>query len=70
MKKLFSTMLAAVTALAALATDYPGTVHVDGFNLPAAVTVSQSGDNYTVTFGNFSQLGTVEITAPGTTSNA
>jgi len=63
-------MLAAVTALAALAsTDYPGTVHVDGFNLPAAVTVSQSGDNYTVTFGSFSQLGTVEITAPGTTSN-
>ena len=70
MKKLFTTMLAAVTALAALAsTDYPGTVHVDGFNLPAAVTVSQSGDNYTVTFGSFSQLGTVEITAPGTTSN-
>ena len=63
-------MLAAVTALAALAsTDYPGTVHVDGFNLPAAVTVSQSGDNYTVTFGNFSQLGTVEITAPGTTTD-
>lgn len=70
MKKLFTTMLAAVMALAALAsTDYPGTVHVDGFNLPAAVTVSQSGDNYTVTFGNFSQLGTVEITAPGTTTN-
>ena len=70
MKKLFSTMLAAVTALAALAsTDYPGTVHVDGFNLLAAVTVSQSGDNYTVTFGSFSQIGTVEITAPGTTSN-
>ena len=70
MKKLFTTMLAAVTALAALAsTDYPGTVHVDGFNLPAAVTVSQSGDNYTVTFGSFSQLGTVEITAPGTTTN-
>ncbi len=63
-------MLAAVTALAALAsTDYPGTVHVDGFNLPAAVTVSQSGDNYTVTFGNFSQLGTVVITAPGTTTD-
>lgn len=62
-------MLAAVTALAALATDYPGTVHVDGFNLPAAVTVSQSGDNYTVTFGSFSQIGTVEITALGTTSN-
>ncbi len=62
-------MLAAVTALAALATDYPGTVHVDGFNLSAAVTVSQSGDNYTVTFGSFSQIGTVEITAPGTTTN-
>lgn len=63
-------MLATVTAIAALAsTDYPGTVHVDGFNLPAAVTVNQSGDNYTVTFGNFSQLGTVEITAPGATIN-
>lgn len=62
-------MLAAVTALAALATDYPGTIHYDGLDLPAAVTVSQSGDNYTVTFGNFSQLGTVEITAPGTTSS-
>ncbi len=60
-------MLAAVTALAALATDYPGTINVHGLNLPAAVTVTQSGDNYTVTFGNFSQLGAVEITAPGTT---
>ena len=71
MKKLFSTMLAAVTALAALAsTDYPGTIHYDGSDRQAAVTVSQSGDNYyTVTFGSFSQIGTVEITAPGTTSN-
>ena len=68
MKKLFTTMLAAVTALAALATDYPGTVHVNGMNLPAAVSVTQSGDNYTVTFGDFSQIGLVEITAPGTTT--
>lgn len=70
MKKLFSTMLAAVTALAALAsTDYHGTIHYDGLDLPAAVTVSQSGDNYTVTFGSFSQIGKVEITAQGTTTN-
>ncbi len=63
-------MLAAVTALAVLATDYPGTIHYDGLDLPAAVTVSQSGDNYyTVTFGSFSQIGKVEITAQGTTTN-
>lgn len=62
-------MLAAVTALAALATAYPGTVHVDDSNLTAAVTVKQSGDNYTVTFGSFSQIGKVEITAQGTTTN-
>ena len=69
MKKLFSTMLAAVTAIAALATDYTGTLTVDGASSQATVTVNNSGNDYTVVINNVSGIGNIEITAPGTTSN-
>ncbi|MBR6490283.1 MAG: hypothetical protein IKT03_07105 [Muribaculaceae bacterium] len=69
MKKLFSTMLAAVTALAALATNYTGTLTVDGMLSQATVTVNNSGSDYTVIINNVESIGNIEITAPGTTSN-
>ena len=69
MKKLFTTMLAAVTALAALATDYNGTLTVNGTSSQATVTVNNSGNDYTVAINNVSGIGNIEITAPGTTSN-
>lgn len=69
MKKLFSTMLAAVIALAALATDYTGTLTVDGSSSQATVTVNNSGSDYTLIINNIVDWGTIEITAPGTTSN-
>ena len=69
MKKLFSTMLAAVTALAALATNYTGTLTVDGTSSQATVTVTNSGNDYTVTINNLGSFGNIVITAPGTTSN-
>ena len=69
MKKLFSTMLAAVTALAALATDYTGSLTVDGISSQATVTVTNSDNDYTLTINNVSGMGNIVITAPGTTSN-
>lgn len=77
MKKLFSTMLAAVTALAALATDYTGTltVTVNGESTSAESTISviPSGDDYTLSINNFVMggipVGDIVVTAPGTTSN-
>lgn len=69
MKKLLSTMLAAVTAIAALATDYTGTLTVDGTSSQATVTINNSGNNYTIVINNVSGIGNIEITAPGTTSN-
>lgn len=62
-------MLAAVTALAALAIDYNGTLTVDGVSSQATVTVNNSGNNYTLIINNVETLGTVEITAPGTTED-
>ncbi len=69
MKKLFFTMLAAVTALAALATNYSGTLTVDGSSSQASVTVNNSGSNYTLIINNVGEIGNIEITAPGNTSN-
>ena len=69
MKKLFTTMLAAVTALAALATDYTGTLTVNGASSQATVNVTNSGNDYTVAINNVSGIGNIEITAPGTTNN-
>jgi hypothetical protein len=69
MKKLFTTMLAAVTALAALATDYTGSLTIDGESSQATVTVNNSGNNYTLIINNVEEIGTIEITAPGTTEN-
>ena len=69
MKKLFITMLAAVTALAALATDYSGTLTVDGSSSQATVTVNNSGSDYTLIINNVGAIGNIEITAPGTTNN-
>ena len=62
-------MLAAVTALAALATDYNGTLTVDGASSQATVTINNSGNDYTVVINNVIGIGNIEITAPGTTSN-
>ncbi len=62
-------MLAAVTALAALATDYSGTLTVDGSSSQATVTVNSNGSNYTLIINNVGAIGNIEITAPGTTSN-
>ena len=62
-------MLAAVTAIAALATDYTGTLTVNGTSSQATVTVTNDGGNYTVVINNISSIGNIEITAPGTTSN-
>ena len=70
-------MLAAVTALAALATDYTGnlTVTVDGESTSAQSTISvvQSGTEYTLSINNFVidgvPVGNIVVTAPGTTSN-
>lgn len=78
MKKLLSTMLAAVTALTALATNYTGTLTVtvngevttqDGVE----ITVDQSGNDYTLSLNNFKMdfipVGNIVVTAPGTTAN-
>ncbi len=70
-------MLAAVTALAALATDYTGTltVTVNGESTSAESTISviPSGDDYTLSINNFVMggipVGDIVVTAPGTTSN-
>ena len=77
MKKLFFTMFAAVTALAALATNYTGTltVTVDGESTSAESTISvtQNGSDYTLSINNFVMegvpVGNIVVTAPGTTSN-
>ena len=62
-------MLAAVTAIAALATNYTGTLTVNGTSSQATVTVNNSGNNYMIVINNVSGIGNIEITAPGTTSN-
>ncbi len=70
-------MLAAVTALAALATNYTGnlTVTVNGESTSAESTISvvQNGNDYTLSINNFIMdgipVGNIVVTAPGTTSN-
>lgn len=69
MKKFLSTMLAAVVAMAAGATDYTGTLTVDGTASQATVHVTNSGSNYTVAISNVSSVGNITITAPGTTES-
>ena len=77
MKKLFSTMLAAVTALAALATDYTGTLTVtvngESTNSESTISVVQNGNDYTLSINNFEleglPIGNIVVTAPGSTSN-
>ena len=62
-------MLAAVVAMAAGATDYTGTLTVDGTASQATVHVTNSGSNYTVAISNVSSVGNITITAPGTTES-
>ena len=70
-------MLAAVTALAALATDYTGTLTVtvngESTNAESTISVIPSGDDYTLSINNFVMggipVGDIVVTAPGTTSN-
>lgn len=69
MKKFLSTMLAAVVAVAAGATDYTGTLTVDGTASQATVQVTNSGSNYTVAISNVPSVGNITITAPGTTES-
>ena len=69
MKKFLSTMLAAVVAVAAWATDYTGTLTVNGTASQATVQVTQSDSNYTVVINNVTSVGNITITAPGTTES-
>ena len=69
MKKFLSTMLAAVVAMAAGATDYTGTLTVNGTASQATVQVTQSDSNYTVAINNVTSVGNITITAPGTTES-
>ena len=77
MKKFLSTMLAAVVAVAAWATNYTGTltVNVNGESTTteSTIIVEQSGNNYTLSINNFEMdgmpIGNIVVTAPGTTSN-
>lgn len=69
MKKFLSTMLAAVVAVAAGATNYTGTLTVNGTASQATVQVTQSDSNYTVAINNVTSGGNITITAPGTTES-
>lgn len=78
MKKLFLTLMALVTSMAALATDYTGTltVTVNGeATVQDNVTVSVvgNGNDYTLSINNFIMegipVGNIVVTAPGTTDN-
>ena len=69
MKKFLSTMLAAVVAVAAWATNYTGTLTVNGTASQATVQVTQSDSNYTVAINNVTSGGNITITAPGTTES-
>ena len=62
-------MLAAVVAVAAGATNYTGTLTVNGTASQATVQVTQSGSNYTVAISNVPSVGNITITAPGTTES-
>ena len=62
-------MLAAVVAMAAGATDYTGTLTVNGTASQATVQVTQSDSNYTVAINNVTSVGNITITAPGTTES-
>ena len=70
-------MLAAVTAIAALATDYTGiltvTVNGESTSTESTVSVTPQGSNYTLSINNFEMdgmpIGNILVTAPGTTSN-
>ena len=70
-------MLAAVTAIAALATDYTGilTVTVNGESTSTESTISivQNGSDYTLSINNFEMdgmpIGNIVVTAPDSTSN-
>lgn len=70
MKKILSTMLATVVAVAAWATNnYTGTLTVNGTASQATVQVTNSGSNYTVAISNVPSVGNITITAPGTTES-
>ena len=78
MKKLFLTLMALVTSMAALATDYTGTltVTVNGeATVQDNVTISVvgNGNDYTLSINNFIMegipVGNIVVTAPGTTDN-
>ncbi|MBR5117616.1 MAG: PCMD domain-containing protein [Muribaculaceae bacterium] len=77
MKKLFISMLAAVTAIAALATNYTGTLTVtvngESSNSESTISVVQNGNDYTLSINNFElddlPIGNIVVTAPGTTNN-
>ena len=78
MKKLFLTLMALVTSMAALATDYTGTltVTVNGETTVqdnVTVSVVGNGNDYTLSINNFIMegipVGNIVVTAPGTTDN-
>ena len=77
MKKFLSTMLAAVVAVAAGATDYTGTLTVtvngESTSTESTVSVTPQGSDYTLSINNFEMdgmpIGNILVTAPGTTSN-
>ena len=74
MKKLLSTMLAAVTALTALATNYTGTLTVTingtSANTESTINVEPNGDDYTLSINNFVldglPIGNIVLTASAT----
>ena len=77
MKKFLSTMLAAVVAMAAGATDYTGTLTVtvngESTSTESTVSVTPQGSDYTLSIKNFEMdgmpIGNILVTAPGTTES-
>ena len=77
MKKFLSTMLAAVVAVAAGATDYTGTLTVtvngESTSTESTVSVTPQGSDYTLSIKNFEMdgmpIGNILVTAPGTTES-
>lgn len=77
MKKILSTMLAAVVAVAAGATDYTGTLTVtvngESTSTESTIRIVQNGSDYTLSINNFEMdgmpIGNILVTAPGTTES-
>ena len=77
MKKILSTMLAAVVAVAAWATKYTGTLTVtvngESTSTESTVSVTPQGSDYTLSINNFEMdgmpIGNILVTAPGTTES-